>query len=158
MLGGFDMELLKKLFPSYLNASKDIKGKLIDEYVNLCGVKRNTAIKRFERYRACSGKDRRIKKLGRPKKYGSLEKELIKSLFYISGFICAERLHPMIGLFLHQLMDNDVNFRFKYPDYVVDKVLNIPLGSLKKIILTLDKPKKKGFIYQTHLYIKTLQL
>lgn len=145
MLRGFDMELLKKLFPSYLNASKDIKGKLIDEYVNLCGVKRNTTIKRFERYRACSGKDRRIKKLGRPKKYGSLEKELIKSLFYISGFICAERLHPMIVLFLQHLMDNDINFRFKYPDYVVDKVLNIPLGSLKKIILTLDKPKKKRF-------------
>jgi len=143
MLKGFDMELLNKLFPSYLNASKELKGKLIDEYVNLTQVKRNTAIKRFERHKTISGKKEYTKKPGRPKKYGSLEKELIKSLFYISGFICAERLHPVISLFLAQLIDNDLNFSAKYPDYVVDKVLNISLGSLKKIILTLDKPKKK---------------
>lgn len=32
-------------------------------------------------------------------KYGSLEKDLIKPLFYISGFICAKRLHPIIAYF-----------------------------------------------------------
>jgi len=78
MLKGFDMELLNKLLPSYLNASKDVKGKLINEYVNLTQVKRNTAIKRFERYKAISGKKEYTKKPGRAKKYGSLEKELIK--------------------------------------------------------------------------------
>ncbi|MGC8727951.1 MAG: hypothetical protein ACP5SD_01665, partial [Elusimicrobiales bacterium] len=123
MLKGFDMELLNKLLPSYLNASKDVKSKLIDEYVKLTQVKRNTAIKRFERHKAVNGKKEYLKKPGRPQKYGSLEKELIKSLFYISGFICAERLHPVISLFLAQLINNDLNFSAKYPDYVVDKVL-----------------------------------
>lgn len=98
----------------------------------------------------------KIRKAGRPTKYGSLEKELIKSLFYISGFICAERLYPMNSLFLHQLMDNDVNFKLRYPDYVVDKVLDIPLGSLKSIILSFDKPKNKRFQLSNSVIYKNI--
>lgn len=146
MMREFDMTLLNKYLPKYLNSSRRIKSKILDEYVSLCGVKRNTAIKRFERARQGDDKGRKdYNKPGRPKKYGSYETELIRSIYMLSNLICAERLHPVIPLYINQLINNDVNFRYRYPADSVNKVLNISLGSLKRIIARFEKPKKKRY-------------
>lgn len=141
------MKLLKEYRSKYIYSSKSEKSKILDQYMSLCHIpNRNTVIKRFERFRSGKiGKKEFVKKPGRPSKYSSIDIELIRSVYHLSGFICAERLHPVLGLYISQLIDNDINFKIKYPNDTIEKVLNIPLGSLKSIILTFDKPKKKRF-------------
>lgn len=145
MIEEFDMKLLQEYSRKYFNSSKAQKSKILDEYMSLCHLtKRNTAVKRFERFRYSSNNGRQfIKKPGRPKKYGSLEIEILKTIYYMSDFICAERLYPVLRLFVSQLEANDKDFKFKYPADVVERVLNISLGSLKRIISGFEKPKKK---------------
>ena len=147
MIKEFDMVLLNKYLPKYINSPKVVKSKIIDEYLSLCGVKkRNTAIKRFERgWRRGMGRRGYGNKLGRPPKYGSLEIELVRSIYFISNFICAERLHPVIPIYIEQLRNNDINFEFKYSKESIDKVLKISLGSLKKIISKFERPLKKRY-------------
>lgn len=147
MLPEFDMKLLKEYYQKYLSSSKTQKSVILDQYMSLCHItNRNTVIKRFERFKAVKKDSKEFTaKPGRPVKYGSMEKELLKSMYHLSGFICAERLHPVISIFVSQIRRNDVNFEFKYNDDVIKNVLNISPGSLKKIISGFDKPKKKRF-------------
>lgn len=155
MLSEFDMKLLKEYHSKYISSSKSGKSRILDEYMSLCHIsKRNTVVKRFERFRiGKKGKREFTRKPGRPLKYSSLDIELINYVYHLSGFICAERLHPVLKIYISQIMENDINFRLKYPNDVIERVLNIPLGSLKNIISDFDKPKKKRFhLSRTEIY------
>ncbi len=46
----FDMELIKRQIDKYIKADRKTKKKMINEYIRLTGIKRKTAIKRFNRF------------------------------------------------------------------------------------------------------------
>ncbi len=140
----FDMELLSRMIIKYINISKKGKSKIIDDYCRLTSVKRKTAIKRFNRYYV--GKDKRakrkIKPQGRNKKYNSVHKEIIKLCWELSGYICAEKLHPMIKVYINQLSLNSNLFRH-YKPQDIEIAECVSLGSLKRIIRNYPKGYKK---------------
>lgn len=140
----FDMDLLSRMFPGYTNSHKKEKSRMIDEYCRLTLVKRKTAIKRFNRYRIDKGKVKRIKikPQGRNRTYTSIHKEIIKLCWELSGCICAERLHPMMELYIKQLRLNS-NILSRYKEQDIQTCEEIPLGSLKHIVRGFPKARKK---------------
>ena len=144
MLKGFEMELLKKFSDEYKRASKKRKGEILSQYCKLTGCKRKTAIKRFLRYFVNPSKKREKSvfknKRGHKEKYGILEKRLIKQIWEFVGQICAEKIHPQINVYINQMeFNNKITF---YPSTVVERVRNISLGTLKKIMLSFGTRKK----------------
>ena len=157
MLKEFEMELLKRQFKEYLGASKKRKTQIITQYCELTGVKRKTAIKRFSRFkRNYLFKDefsstRRNTKRGRKKKYNSIHKEIVKICWNLCGGICAEKLHPMLAIYIEQLKKN--NLLTFYEPRIVEEVKRISLGTLKRMIRDFPKASKRrkrgnAFIYQ----------
>lgn len=157
MLKEFEMELIRRRFKEYLKASKKRKTQIISQYCELTGVKRKTAVKRFSRFRKNylfkeevplrSRKSRR----GRKRKYTSIHKEIVKRCWELSGCICAEKLYPMLPVYIEQLRKN--NLLIFYEPRFIKEVNQISLGTLKRIIRDfprVSKRKQKGnaFIYQ----------
>lgn len=140
----FDMELIKRLIDEYLISSKKSKSKIIDKYMKLTKVNnRKTVIKRFNRYiyYTKNEKNNLLSKRGRLKKYNSIHKQIIKLIFELCDYSCAENIHPQIKEYINQLKNNDKLINFKDED--IEIVQNISLGSLKRIISQLPKPRHK---------------
>jgi len=69
--------------------------------MKLTGIKnRKTATKRFQRYKKPDrlNKDKSNTKLGRPIKYGDIEREIFSQIWELSGYICAKRLISFIKI------------------------------------------------------------
>ncbi len=137
MVGEFDMKLTQKLLKEYRKASKKEKGKIIDQYIKITKVKRKTAIKRFNRavknpYPRILKKVKIKKKRGPKVKYGYIQKQIIKECWELSGRVCAEKLHPMLEVYIQQLKDN-----FKiggYPPSIIETTKKISVATLKRIL------------------------
>ena len=148
MLKEFEMELLKRFSDEYRKASKKRKGEILNQYCQLAGCQRKTAIKRFRRYVLYSFiKRKRIhsNRRGPKRKYNIFHRTLIKQIWELTGYICAERIHPMIGKYIEQL--EDAGGLILYPAEVIKKVNKIPLGTLKKIMRSfphMHSNKHKG--------------
>lgn len=148
MLDLFHMTLTKSFVIRYKKSSKKEKTKLLDEYCATSGVKRKAVIKRLTRAPVLprlTGYLKPKKKGGRKKKYLSFHTKAIHRAWHLSGMICAERLKPVLGEFLTDLVSASVITLSK------DDVLmlsHIPLISLKRIITSFeDKPGngKRGY-------------
>ena len=68
MIGGFEMQLLAKMFKEYAKSDKKAKSALLSQYCRLTGVGREAAIKRFSRYRLLSRYNRTLSRVKRRKK------------------------------------------------------------------------------------------
>lgn len=149
MTDKFEMKLTQKLAKEYKKATKKEKGKILDRYCKLTGVKRNTAAKRFRRkmrrpypraLKVYTGRKR-----GPKKKYTIVHRRIIRHCWKLSGQICGERLHPMLEIYIDQLEKNgQLNF---YNSKVIDQTKNISLGTLKNILAdfpSTNKGKRKG--------------
>lgn len=145
----FEMELINKLANQYQKAAKKEKGKVLNKYCQLTKVKRNTASKRFRvkirniypRILAPKGKGA---KKGAKKKYSIIHQRAIKLCWELAGEICAERLQPMLKVYLKQL-DKEKRLSFCSPA-VIRQTKEVSLGTLKNIIATfpgMNKSKKK---------------
>jgi len=148
MLKEFEMELLKKSADDYRKAEKKERGKILSQYCKLAGCDRWAAIKRFNRYFVRPPKKSRFASAGKrgPKrKYDILDRKIIEAIRETVGKICAEKIHPMIGIYVDQLEQNKK--LFFYPTEVVERIRKIPLGTLKKIMMTFPREhgnKRKG--------------
>ncbi len=157
MLKEFDMELIKRQIKEYLKWSKKIRSQIISQYCELTKVKRATAVKRFGRYRrrylfGGSGDKEGFRcRKGRKRKYGPIHKDIIKKCWELSGCVCAEKLHPMLPVYIDQLRRNGrLSF---YEASFVKQVEGIPLGSLKRIMGEFPRVLSRryrgdSFIYQ----------
>lgn len=149
MINDFDMKLTQKLLKEYKKAKKKEKGKILAKYCKLTGVTRNAASKRF--WRKIKKPNPAILKIkGRkrgPKKvYGSLCKKIIEKCWYLSGCVCAEKLHPMLNVYIKQLKQNN-KLRSKAVKPKIKLVKNMSLGTLKNIVSQFPKigsKKHKG--------------
>lgn len=157
MLKGFEMELLKRQFKEYLKANKKRKTQIITQYCELTGVKRKTAIKRFSRFKKnylfkeeFISREKKSKG-GRKRKYNSIHKEIVKKCWELSGCVCAERLHPMLNIYIEELQRNKLLYFYELR--FIEEVKRISLGTLKRIIINFPKVSKRrqkgnAFIYQ----------
>lgn len=85
-------ELVQRLQPRYLKASRQEKTKILDEFVAVTGMHRKAAIRRL-RQRNKPTKERR----GRRKTYtGSVVSALV-AIWRICGCICGKRLQPILA-------------------------------------------------------------
>ncbi|MEA2081656.1 MAG: hypothetical protein U9O97_02830 [Elusimicrobiota bacterium] len=143
MLKEFEMELLKKFAEDYRKADKKKRGQILSQYCKLAGCDRWAVIKRFNRYFVRPPKKSEFisnGKRGPKRKYDIFSKKIIEAIRKTVGKICAEKIHPMMGIYIDQLEQNKK--LFFYPSEVVKRMRNIPLGTLKKIMMTF--PREHG--------------
>ena len=106
MIGDFDMKLTQKRAKQYQNANKKTKSAIITDYCYLTQITRNTASKRFckeikniyPRLLPLTYKTR-----GPKKKFRGVHTRIVKKCLELAGNICAERLHPMLAIYIEQL-------------------------------------------------------
>ena len=149
----FDMELLRKLITKYLKSAKKGKTEILNEYCVLAGAGREAALKRFSRYKFDKGSGSENKKRAGDKKKSKYDlgcRNLVRKLWLLGSQICAERLHTVIGIYLEQMELND---ELKtYSKEVAEKVLNISLASLKRIIGNFPRTSSKKHRGNCDLY------
>lgn len=153
MINHFDMELTQRQAQEYKKATKKKKGEILSRYSKLTGVKRDTARKRFKKVirgfkprvlsQAKRDKDR---KRGPKVKYTSIHKGIIKKAWELSGEVCAERLHPVVGELINQLERNN-QLKYYGRRYILESK-DISEVTLKRIITEFPKingrKKSKG--------------
>lgn len=149
MIGGFDMKLTQKLAKQYHKANKKTKGQILSQYCRLTEVSRNTASKRFcEQTKNVyprvlpSGV---AKRRGPKKKFNSVHVRIVKECWDLSGGICAERLHPMLNIYIDQLETARLLEVYSKDDISTTKTISV--ATLKRIISsfpTTGSKKHKG--------------
>jgi hypothetical protein len=150
----FDMELTKRMIEEYLKSSKKSKSEMITQYCDLTHVRRATAVKRFERCKNGNVKSKvgTFKKRGPKKKYEQIHEWIIQRCWELSGCVCAEKVHPMLRIYIEELKKNGKVSLYELSK--AEEVCQISLGTLKRIIGKFPKAssrrKEKGnaFIYQ----------
>ena len=142
----FDMELTQRLGAEYKKASKKDRGDIITRYCRLTTVSRNLASKRFRRVlrdihpRVLNTNRVPGKKRGRKPTFISFHKGIIKQAWELSGEICAERLHPVLGVYIDQLTAGG-KLKYYGKCYIAE-TRTISERTLKRIIS--DFPKTGG--------------
>ncbi len=112
MLKEFEMELIKRQIKEYVKGSKKKKSQIISQSCELTKVKRATASKRFGRFvkrylfKESSYKKSLSWRRGPKRKYGPIHKEITEKCWELSGCVCAEKLHPMLPVYMEQLRRN----------------------------------------------------
>lgn len=106
----FEMRLTQKRAQEYGKADKQRRSRLITEYCELTGVSRNLASKRFREkirdFKPQALKIEKPKRVGRKLSYTNMHKAIIQKAWELSGEICGERLHPVLGEYLDELEKN----------------------------------------------------
>src|SRR3990167_8856728 len=113
----------------YCAARKKRKSELLDAVVEVSGLTRKGAIKRF---RAMQMRDSRIPtKRGRPRMYTPDVVAALKEVWEIGSEACGENLHPMIGEYIDiQVREKD----WRHSDEATAKLQRMSLGSVKKYV------------------------
>jgi len=76
----------------YFKASKEEKGKMLDEFTQVTSLHRKAAIRLLHR----PVQPRTGKRRGRPGKYGTEEAEALRVAWEASDRLCSKRLHPFL--------------------------------------------------------------
>ncbi len=155
MIGEFDMKLTQKLAKEYKKANKHRKGRILTEYCRLTEVGRNTASRRFCKeikniYPIVLPTLSTYKKRGPKNKFNSIHREIVKRCWDLAANICAERLHPMLSIYIDQL-DIRGMLRFYSKDYI-EKTKSISLGTLKRVVSTFPNTSTKKYKGNASIY------
>lgn len=85
-------EVVERLRPRYLRASRVEKTKMLDEFVALSGMHRKSAIRLLAR-----GYQRGRERRGRKRRYTGAVVAALANIWHICGCICGKRLQPFVG-------------------------------------------------------------
>jgi hypothetical protein len=96
-------EYLEAIRGRYHKASKEEKGKILDEFTQVTHLHRKAAIRLLNRVYESSGKKRR----GRKRKYDSVVVESLKTIWEASDRLCSKRLKPFMPEILEVLRHHD---------------------------------------------------
>ncbi len=86
------MEYAQALKSRYFGASREEKGKMLDEFTQVTGLHRKAAIRLLNR----PSQPRAVKRRGRPRKYGSEAAEALKAVWEAGDRLCSKRLQPFL--------------------------------------------------------------
>jgi hypothetical protein len=144
MIGDFDMKLIHKRAKQYQNANKKTKSAIITDYCYLTQTTRNTASKRFckeikniyPRLLPLTYKTR-----GPKKKFRGVHTRIVKKCLELAGNICAERLHPMLAIYIEQLHKQGLLKDYSTEDIAITK--SISVATLKRVIATFPRTSTK---------------
>jgi len=150
MIKEFDMELLERLSKGYLGARKKEKSTILTKYQDITGLKRQTIIKRFGRFLKRKGSEGSKSQRGRKRKFKASHIEVIQRCWELSGNVCAEKIHPMLYIYVEQLSSNGLLVGFS--SEVIEETLKMSLSTLKRIISTFPKPPMKRYKGNAHIY------
>jgi len=76
----------------YRKATKEEKGRILDEFTKTSGLHRKASIRLLNRCKPVLGKRRS----GRPRLYGFIVVEALKAVWEASDRLCSKRLHPFL--------------------------------------------------------------
>ena len=77
----------------YLNARKEGKGRILDEFIQVTGYHRKAAIRLLHR----KGLQKREQRRGRRRRYGYETVDALRRVWEASDRVCSKRLKPFIG-------------------------------------------------------------
>ena len=86
------MEYAQALKSRYFGASREEKGKMLDEFTQVTGLHRKAAIRLLNR----PSQPRAVKRRGRPRKYGTGVAEALRVVWEAGDRLCSKRLQPFI--------------------------------------------------------------
>ena len=140
----FDMKLTQKLAKQYHKANKKTKGQILSQYCRLTEVSRNTASKRFSKqirnvYPIILPS--RNKRPGAKRKFNNIHIAIVKECWKLAGNICAERLHPMLGVYIDRLDTSGLLEVYSKEDVSLTKAISC--ATLKRIISTFPGTSSK---------------
>ncbi len=90
------LEYAEALRGRYFKASKEEKGKMLDEFTKVTGLHRKAAIRLLH----WPGRAGVSKRRGRPRRYGTGVAEALRAVWEASDRLCSKRLQP----FLHEMI------------------------------------------------------
>lgn len=90
---------LDAIAPRYRKASRQEKGKILDEFCAVSGYERKYAIRRLSRWRR-RARPEVWRRRGRPPTYGPEELKVLKTIWLASEQMCSKRLKAALGLWL----------------------------------------------------------
>ena len=93
------LEYVEAIRERYRRASKEEKGKILDEFTQTTHLHRKAAIRLMNRISGSTGKGGR----GRPRRYGAAVADALKGIWEAADRLCSKRLHPFIPELLHIL-------------------------------------------------------
>jgi hypothetical protein len=103
----FDMELTRRFLRMYQKADKKGRGEMLSQYCSLIDTSRDAAIKRFNRQLMLSSVTKKADickcRRGRPRVYNRVHDAIVKECWQLAGLICAEKLHPMLDVYIEQV-------------------------------------------------------
>lgn len=85
-------EYVQAIRERYRKATKEEKGKILNEFTQVTGLHRKAAIRLLNRVAESSGK----KRGGRLRKYDSAAVDSLKTIWEASDRLCSKRLKPFI--------------------------------------------------------------
>jgi hypothetical protein len=121
--------IFEEKLEEYCVAGKKRKGEILDAVVEVSGLKRKGAIKRFRAMQMrdpCAGEKR-----GRPRTYTPDCVAALKEVWEIGSESCGENLHPQISEYV------DIQIRretWKHDDVATFKLRKMSVGSVKKYV------------------------
>jgi hypothetical protein len=86
------LEYVQALRNRYFRATKEEKGKMLDEFTQVTGLHRKAAIRLLNRPRQPGAGKRR----GRPRSYGTEAAEALRAVWEASDRLCSKRLQPFL--------------------------------------------------------------
>ena len=86
------MEYVQALRNRYFRATKEEKGKILDEFTQVTGLHRKAAIRLLRR----PGQSGAGKRRGRPREYGAVAAEALRVVWEASDRLCSKRLQPFL--------------------------------------------------------------
>lgn len=139
----FDMELTQRQAKEYKEVPKKQKGVIITWYCQVTKVSRNLASKRFRK--AARDIHPRVLKTntpagrlrGRAPTYLPIHKAIVRKAWNLSGEICGERLHPILGTYIDQLTKEGI-LKYYGKRYIAE-TKTLSERTLKRIIASLPK-------------------
>ena len=87
----------------YLNARKEEKGRILDEFIQVTGYHRKSAIRLLHR----KGSQKREQRRGRRRRYGYEAVDALRKVWEASDRLCSKRLKPFIGELVRVMRQHD---------------------------------------------------
>lgn len=131
--------LIVKNQKKYQISSKSQKQKILDMLVEQTGMHRKSLIRKLNR------KPSKSRRGGSKPLYTDESIEILKLIWESRDFICAELLHGQIPETIEYLLKEKALVSFSSKD--IERVRNIPLGTLKNKLRKINLEKGRGAYY-----------
>lgn len=135
-------DIFKEYLPEYLKVDKQKKGEILKHVCFVSKMHRKAAIRKF---RALQLKDPcKEERRGRSRFYTNDVTEALREIWKISGKVCGELLHSVVGEYVEALTRDRM---WKYSDDTTDKLLFMSIPTVKRRLAKFPEysEKRKGF-------------